>query len=508
MLFCFQFLVSARKPHSFSCVDRARPCVSRLAVSSLKSKQQFKVKEQARKSEPTMRKSFKYRIYPNKRQLHALEECRWLYNQTLEYRRNAWETEQRTADYNETQNRLPQLKVERPSLKRVYSQVLQNVVKRVDLAYQHFFRRLKEPEVKTGQKKAGAPRFKGYGRYDSITFTQHERGYYLDRDTKRLTLHKIGDVYIVYHCPLKGVVKTLIITRSSTNKWYACFSCDEVEPVRLPENPNNAGLDVGLKTFATLSNGEEIENPRFFRQEEGELARVQRQYAKIPKAEKGPPSSPERKKKRLVVARVHERIKFKRDNFSHQHSRKVVDKYGFIAVEDLHVSRMLHNHCLAKSISDVAWSRFFGMLSSKAEEAGRIMVKVNPSYTSQTCSRCQYPRSGEEKLTLKDRVFICPSCGLEMDRDLNAAKNILAAALPNTMWVSPPPPKEVGIAGRVVARPKRNTATTATSGNASADTDGIELVKKGRKSKKSGIGATIPVAQPQEACTFGVGVVT
>jgi putative transposase len=399
----------------------------------------------------------------------VLEECRWLYNQTLEYRRNAWEQEQRTANYNETQNRLPQLKIERPSLKRVHSQVLQNVVKRVDLAYQHFFRRLKEPEVKAGQKKAGAPRFKGYGRYDSLTFTQHESGYYLDRANKRLTLHKIGDVYIVYHRPIKGEVKTLTITRSSTNKWYACFSCDEVEPVRLPKNPNRAGLDVGLKTFATLSDGEEIENPHFFREEEGELARVQRQYAKIPKPEKGQPSSPERKKKRSVVARIHERIKFKRDNFSHQYSRKVVDNYGFIAVENLHASRMLHNHKLAKSISDAAWSGFFEMLSNKAEEAGRIMVKVNPAYTSQTCSRCQYRRSSDEKLTLKDRVFVCPRCELEIDRDLNAAKNILATALPNTMWVYSPPPL---LKKEVAAKPKGDTATSA-----NADTDRVGLVK-------------------------------
>ena len=179
------------------------------------------------------------------------------------------------------------------------------------------------------------------------------------------------------------------------------------------------------------------------------------------------------------MARVHERIKFKWGNFSHQHSRKIVDRYGFIAVEDLHASRMLHNHCLAKSISDAAWSGFFVMLSSKAGEAGRIMVKVNPAYTSQTCSRCQYRRSGEQKLTLKDRVFVCPSCGLEIDRDLNAAKNILAAALPN---LSPPPPK-------------------VKDSSDSTDTNEAGLVKKGRKSKKSGIGATIPVAQPQEAHT-------
>src|SRR5204862_3102304 len=177
-----------------------------------------------------------------------------------------------------------------------------------------------------------------------------------------------------------GKIKTLTIHRRSTGKWYASFSCD-VEPERLPERPERIGIDVGLKTFATLSDGKEIANPRFFRKEEKALAKVQRKHSTLAKG------TPERRKHRKVVARVHERIQFRRDTFTHQESRQIVDRFGVICVEDLHVNRMVHHHCLAKSIHDASWTGFFDRLSSKAEEAGRTFVKVNPAYTSQDCSR-------------------------------------------------------------------------------------------------------------------------
>jgi len=223
---------------------------------------------------------------------------------------------------------------------------------------------------------------------------------------------------MVYHRPLKGKIKTLTIRRSLTGKWYACFSC-EVEPERLPELASQVGIDVGLKTFATLSTGEEIANPRFFRKEEQALAKVQRKHSKL---EKG---TPQRRKHRKVVARVHERIAWRRDNFTHQESRQIVDRFGVICVEDLQVNRMTHNHCLAKSIADASWSAFFAQLSCKAEEAGRQFVKVNPAYTSQICSRC-----GHRKIMPLDvRVFDCPCCPVHLDRDLNAALNIRGLGL-------------------------------------------------------------------------------
>jgi putative transposase len=272
-----------------------------------------------------------------------------------------------------------------------------------------FFRRVKAGE------KPGYPRFKGYGRYDSFTFPQS--GFSITHDN-RVSLSKIGAVKMVYHRPVRGSIKTATIHRSSTGKWYITFSC-ETEPERLPQRTEQVGIDVGLKTFATLSTTEEIENPRFFRKEEKALAQVQRKHSKLAKG------TPERKKHRKVVARVHERTKFKRQNFTHQVSRKIVDSYGVICVEDLNTNRMLHNHCLAKSISDAAWSAFFSQLSAKAEEAGRQFIKVNPAYTSQDCSRCGH----RQKMPLSERVYHCPCCLLSIDRDVNASKNILRVGL-------------------------------------------------------------------------------
>ena len=368
-----------------------------------------------------MRKTFLYRMYPNKKQLRlleaTLEECRWLYNETLAYRKNAWEERQERVSYYDSKARLPILKAERPSLKNVHSQVLQNVTERVELAFQGFFRRVREHA-----QDPGYPRFKGQGRYDSFTFTQS--GFSIvsasqaASQDERVCLSKIGSIKMVYHRKIKGTIKTCTIRRSSTGKWYVCFSC-ECEPLRLDPTPTQVGIDVGLKSFATLSNGEEIANPRFFRKEEKALAKVQRKQSKLAKG------TPLRRKHRKVVARVHERITFRRDNFTHQESRRIVDSYGVICVEDLHVNRMTHNHCLAKSIADASWSAFFDKLFAKAEEAGRTAIKVNPAYTSQDCSRCHH----RQKMPLSERTYHCPCCLLSIDRDLNAAKNICAVGL-------------------------------------------------------------------------------
>jgi putative transposase len=361
-----------------------------------------------------MRKTFRYRIYPTKAQatklIHALDQCRWLYNNTLAYRRDAWETEQRNAGWYETKRRIPLLKAERPALATVHSQVLQNVTERLELAFQAFFRRVKAGE------EPGYPRLRGVGRYSSLTYPQYGNGATLTDD--RLYLSKIGHVAIVLHRPLEGTPKTVTITHSSSGNWYVAFSC-EWEPTPLPETEPVVGIDVGLHSFATLSDGTAIENPRFFRSEERALAKVQRAHSKLDKG------TPRRRKHRKAVARVHERIAWRRQNHAHQHSRLIVNAHQVIAVEDLAVNRLVHNHCLAKSISDAAWAEFATFLAYKAAWAGRQYVAVNPAYTSQDCHGCGH----RQKMPLADRVYRCPCCGGAWDRDHNAALNILARGL-------------------------------------------------------------------------------
>ena len=360
-----------------------------------------------------MRKTFKYRLYPNRQQQRLLEqqleECRWLYNELLAARRDAWEQRQESLRLYDQQATLPALKAERPALAGVQSQVLQNVVVRIDLAFQAFFRRCRAGET------PGYPRFRGQGRYASITYPQVPVGCKLDVEACRLRLHGVGLVKIILHRPLEGTPKTATISRSSTGKWYACFSCECAAPAPLPKTEASVGIDVGLKTFATLSTGAEIANPRFFRAEEKAVAKAQRAHSKFAKG------TPERTKHRKVVARVHERVTWRRGDFAHQHSRRIVNAFDLIAVEDLAVNRMTHTHGLAKSIADAAWSQFTSLLSYKAAWAGRKFVAVNPAYTSQDCSQCGH----RQPLSLSDRTYICPCCGVVLDRDYNASLNIL-----------------------------------------------------------------------------------
>jgi len=359
-----------------------------------------------------MLKTFKYRIFPTNAQTRslesALEECRWLYNHFLEQRRNSWEEKKESINYYDQAVSIPKLKQERESLSSVYSQVLQNVAVRVDLAFKAFFRRVKLKE------DPGYPRFKGRGRYRSITYPQ--TGFELTKND--LYLSKIGTVKIKLHRPIVGRIRNCTITRSSMGKWFVCFSV-ECKPNKLRKSKSSVGIDVGLENFATLSNGECIKNPRFFCTDEKALAKAQRKLSRI---EKG---TPERKLVKKVVSRIYERIANRRLNFAHQESRKLVNRFGILCVEDLKINQMVHNHCFSKSILDAAWSQFAQFLAYKAENAGRQLVWVNPAYTSQDCSRCGH----REVKGLSERLHQCPCCGFTTTRDHNAALNILRLGL-------------------------------------------------------------------------------
>ncbi len=359
-----------------------------------------------------MRKTFIYRLKPSKSQrtklAQTLELCRWVYNETLATRKNAWEQENKSLSLYDTNKLLTAWKREHPELKGVFSQVLQNVQERVDLAFKAFFRRVKAGE------KAGYPRFRGYGWYDSFTFKQ----FGFELLDNGLFLSKIGVMKIILHRPIEGKIKTLTIQRDAVGNWYACFAC-EVESEPLPFNDLAIGIDMGLECFAKFSYGDGIDNPRFFRRDQKELVKAQR---KLSKAEKG---TPERAKRRKAVQHIHQRIANRRKDFAHQKSRELVNTFGFMAFEDLCIKNMLQNHRLAKSISDAAWNQLIRYTTYKAENAGRVVVLVGPRNTSQRCSGC----GAMVEKSLDIRVHDCPECGLVMDRDQNAAINILRLGL-------------------------------------------------------------------------------
>jgi putative transposase len=348
----------------------------------------------------TQLKSFKYRLFPSKAQTTRMNGtlallCE-LYNAGLQERRDAHRLERKSIRYIDQQNQLPEIKEIRPELKEIHSQVLQDVLRRLDKAFQNFFRRVRERN-----NKAGFPRFRSRKRYDSFTYAQS--GFSL-KDSK-LRLSKIGDVRIKLHRPIEGKVKTLTVTRSATGKWYACFSV-ECTPEPLPHNERVVGIDVGLRAFATLSTGKQVANPHFFRTDEKALAKAQR------------------REKRNVARRIHERIANRRRNFAHQLSHALISLYGAIFFEKLNINGMVRNHALAKSISDVAWNQLIQFTAYKAEDAGRLCEQVDPRGTSQECSSCE----AVVVKNLSQRVHSC-LCGVRLDRDHNAALNILARGL-------------------------------------------------------------------------------
>ncbi len=365
-----------------------------------------------------MRKAFTYRVYltnGQRRILDAqLEECRWVYNQTLAARRDA-HTEGAPLGWYDTQALLPGWKVERPSLKLVQSQVLQNVQVRVHLAFQAFFRR-----VKQGAEEVGFPRFKQFGRYDSITYPQYGNGVRIEG--ARLIATRIGTVNLVLHRPIEGTPKTVTLSRTATGKWYACISC-ETEAHMLEPTEQITGVDVGLLNFATRSDGSQIENPRFYRTDEADLKRVQKRKD----AAKNAQNWPEHTKQKGILSRIHERIGNRRADFAHKRSRELVNAYQVIVFEDLAPLEMgkSNGRGMRKSIMDVAWTQFIRMTIGKAAEADRTVILVDPRNTSTMCSRCG------ELVTkkLSERTHACPACGLVLDRDTNAAINILQRGL-------------------------------------------------------------------------------
>jgi putative transposase len=384
------------------------------------------------------RKAFKYRLYPTRQQEQALfwtlTRCRELYNAALQERRDAYRMAGVSIGCYDQVNQLPEIKQERPEYADIHSQVLQDVLRRVDKAMHGFFRR-----VKAGQKP-GYPRFQGRNRYDSFTYPQ--AGFALagwkqgpSQHNATLTLSKIGDVKVRLHREMQGHVKTCTIKREA-DQWYVCCSC-EVEEEALPESQEAVGLDLGLLHFATLSTGETIENPRHYRKGLKKLALAQQ---KLSRCKRG---SHRRERARRMLARAHRKIRNQRRDFLHKAARSLVNRCGVIVMEDLKIANMsaapeprpdpnqdggyLPNGASAKaglntSILDAGWGHFQALCVAKAASAGRTVAFVDPHYTSQRCSQC----GALVKKDLSERWHSC-DCGCELDRDQNAALNILLA---------------------------------------------------------------------------------
>ncbi len=356
--------------------------------------------------------SFKFRLYPTSEQVKALNQQldthRWLYNQALEQHKTAWEEKKESIGYNQQAGWLTGERRTNEYLTRVNFSSCQRTLKRLDRAFQSFFRR-----IKTGETP-GYPRFKGRNRFDSVEFTYSD-GIKIKGD--RLYIQHIGDVDLRLHRPIEGKIKTAIIKRKA-DKWFVCFSV-ECECPPQPTTGQSVGLDMGVKNLVTTSNGEFFSHPKYLRQSERNLRCAQR---KVARRQKG---GHRRQKAVIELQKVHERIANQRRDTAHQIARALVDRYDVIAVENLKVKAMTKNHHLAKSIADASWSTFINILSFKAEDAGRQIIKVDPKYTSQACSDC-----GEiVQKDLSVRIHECPHCGLTLDRDVNAAKNVLKKAI-------------------------------------------------------------------------------
>jgi putative transposase len=328
------------------------------------------------------------------RLMKSFDVCPWGYLEWINY-------ENQANELSESKNKYQ---------KEVHSQILQNVLKRVDRSFQNFF------------KGAGYPRFQGRNRYNSFTYPQS--GFEL-KDEK-LKLSKIGDIKIVQHREIIGKIKTCTI-KKDIDQWYVTFACEIDTPIIPVELKNTIGIDVGLTTLLTLSNGTKILPPKFTRKSEDKLRKVQKRLSRKQK------KSHNRKKQQVIVAKVHRKIRNQRKDFNHKTSRILVNQFDLIAFEELQIQNMVKNHHLAKSISDAGWYNLQILTSYKAEYAGKQVKFCNPRRTSMTCNIC----GNIQKLTLSDRTFICSECGNIECRDINASINIKNKVLQELQELTP-----------------------------------------------------------------------
>jgi putative transposase len=365
-----------------------------------------------------MFKAFVFRIYPSQSQRQRLETvretCRHFYNALLAQRKDAYERDGTSVTRTE---QLRKVKVEKdtsPYAFDVHSHILQVVVDDLDKAFQAFFRRVKAGE------NPGYPRFKGSNRFAGFGFKEYGNGFKIDG--RRLKLSGIGRIAVRWHREIEGRIKTARVF-CRAGKWFVALACEVEKPEPLPKTGESIGVDVGLLRLATLSNAERVENPRWYRRVLRKLRVLQRAIARKKLG------GANRRKAVRQLQRLMLSVANARKDFLNKFANELIQRFDVIVLEDLRVAAMARGR-FATSILDAGWSYLVSRLTHKAASAGRELVLVDPAYTSKTCSGCGVVF---EHLTLSDRWVSC-GCGVSLDRDHNAARNILSRGLGRSLW--------------------------------------------------------------------------
>ena len=385
-----------------------------------------------------MRRSYVFRLRPTARQHVALAACveahRELYNAALQERRDAWSHSKTRVYYGDQSVQLTDIRSVRRDQAVWSFSSQQATLRRLNKAFAGFFGR-----VKRGQK-TGYPRFKGATRFDSVEWPKDGDGARWLPELRRVYLQGIGQVKVHVHRPVAGRVKTIQIKRQG-RRWMLVLSCDDVPTNPLPATGRQAGIDVGIARFATTSDGEHVDNPRWGRAAADRLANAQQRLQRAKRRSKN------RERKRETVAARHRKIANQRKDFHHKQSRAFVGRYDLLVVEDLQIAKMLRRarpvpdpdqpgaylangarakSGLSRSISDAGWGRFVSILRAKAEEAGRTWIEVDPRHTSDRCENCGHA-APENRLT--QAAFECQRCTHRAQADEHAARNLLRAGL-------------------------------------------------------------------------------